>query len=91
MLDFDSGNCCGNRRCHFVCYRLLEGGVYNWKVSSDVFEIGNCSKKLVYVCKLGAVVKTRRSVCCCSCFSLENIQKMGIYWLSSSYTIDKCL
>lgn len=91
MLGLDSGNGYGNRRSHYACYELLEEGVHDLRVSCDFVKTGNCSRELVCVCELGQVVKTRRSGCCYFCSSFKNVKKKVIYWLSSSYAIDKLL
>ena len=91
MLSLDGGDDCGNCRCHRACYQLLEGGVYSLRVSYEFFETGNCFKKLVCVCEPGGVVKTRRSICSCSCFPSSNIAEREIYWLGSSYAVDELL
>ena len=91
MLSLDGDNSCDNRRCHRVCYQLLEGGVHSSSVSYKFFEMGNCLRKLVCVCELGGVVKTRGSGCSCSYFPSGNVVEREIYWLDSSYTVDKLL
>lgn len=53
--------------------------------------MGNYIRNLVYVFKLGDVVKTRKSRSCCSYFSLKDIEKREVFWLGSSYAIDKVL
>ena len=91
MLDLDSGDGCGDRKCHCARYQLLEGGVYSLRVSYDFLKTGNCFRKLVCVCEPGGVIKSRRSRCYCSCFSFGNIEERGIYWLGSSYAFDEFL
>ena len=91
VLGLDIGDGCGDCRCHRAHYRLLEGGVHDLRVSCDLLETSNCFREFVCVCELGRVVKTRGSGCCCSCFSLRDAKKRGIYWLGSSYAIDKLL
>ena len=91
MLGLDIGNGRSDRRCYCACYGLLERGVHDLRVSCDFLETGNCFKELVCVCEPRGVVKTREKGCCCSCFSLGDAKKRGIYWLGSSYAIDEFL
>lgn len=91
MLGLDSSNSYSNRRYYCVCYKLLERRVHNLRVSYDFLKMSNYSKKLFCVCELGEVIKTQKSRCYCFYFSLEDIKKKEIYWLSSSYVIKKFL
>lgn len=87
----NSGNSYDDRRCHHAHYKLLEERVYDLRVICDFFEIGNCSRELVSICELEEVVKTRDSRCCCSYSFLRDVEKREIYWLGSSYAINKFL
>lgn len=91
MLGLNRGNGCGNYKYHRACYRLLERGGYNLKVSCDFLEMTNCFRELVYICELERVVKLRECGCYYSYFSLTDVEKRSIYWLNKSYTIDKFL
>ena len=91
MLGLDIGDGCGDCGCHRARYRLLKAGVHDLRVSYDFLETGNCFRKLVYICELERVVKTRGSGCSCSCFSLGDAKERGIYWLGSSYAINEFL
>lgn len=51
VLGLDSSNNCGNRRSHCAYYGLLEGEVYDLRVSCDFVKMGNCSRELVYICE----------------------------------------
>lgn len=91
VLGLDSGNGYGNCRCHHTCYRLLKRGVHDSKVSYDLLKMGNCFRELVCVCELRGVIKLRENGCYYSCFSLRDVERRGILWLSSSDAIDKVL
>ena len=91
VFGLDRGNSCSDRRCHHTYYRLLDERVYYLRVGYDFFKMKNSFRKLVCVRKPGRVVKTRGSKCCCSCFFFRNFKKRRIYWLNSSYAVDKFL
>ena len=91
MLGLNIGDGFGDCRCHRARYRLLEGGVHDLRISCNFLKTGNCFRELVCVCEPGGVVKTRKSGCCCSSFSLGDTKKREIYWLGSSYAIGEFL
>ena len=91
VLGLDRSNGCSSRRCHCVCYWLLEERVHSLRVSYDFFKTGNCFSKLVCICDPERVVKTRGGRYCCFYFSFGDVKKRGIYWFGSSYTVNKLL
>lgn len=91
MLGLDIGDGCSDCRYYHAHYRLLKRKVHDLKVSYDSLEIGNCFREFLSVCEPGGVIKTRKSGCCCFCFSLRNTKKRGIYCLNNSYAINKFL
>lgn len=80
VLGLDRSERCGNCRCYYACYRLLEGGIHDLGVSCDFFEMWNCFRELVYVCELGRVVKGQRLLSySCTILKQSRLQKKRRY------------
>lgn len=77
MLGLDIGDGRNNCRYHRARYKLLERRVYDLRVSCNFLEMGNCFKKLVYVCGPERVVKTRGNRCYYSCFFFKTLRRGG--------------
>ena len=80
MFGLNSGDGGGHSRQDSVCYRLLERGVYDLGVSSNLFKTGDSYRELVCVCEPERVVRRRwSSKCSCTTLGQGELQKKGRY------------
>lgn len=70
---------------------MLNGQVHAIRTYGNFLKTCNYLRKLVYVCKLRTVVKTKKKELLLLLFFFWGIKERGIVWVNSSHIINKDL